>query len=462
MDYPRNSSGYPITQNALNDFEPDQILLGCALTSPYHDSNHGEIAGETGDMGDIEHSPRDPLFWRFHKFVDNISVQRFFPPPLDIALTDIAPDIVLDKSPPQIISQNPFRQPGKITSLPIISENEKGLFGATGIPAISAQFNEPVTGVKPSDFTVNGSPATQVRGTGSGPYVFIGFKSPEIGLSGGTVPVNVTLSLGNITDIAGNHFLGSSWNYTLISPNFDQDRDGLKDGLEIELWLTDPTVSDSDDDTMSDGIEATFSCLNPIVNDKQEDLHMVSVADILTSMNMSNTTHLDFDKDNNTNIEEIQNKMDPCSADSNNRTNSLGDFSLSENSENISDNGNNSQTPFTFMMKKTGGIAGTTSKLQYDSVTKTATSIINGTASAKQVSSTDEMQLKRVLNNSGFFESENFYPPSNGTDYFEYTLIAALNNNLNAVYWTDASKGVAHEVENLPFIISHILNRTGF
>jgi hypothetical protein len=61
-----------------------------------------------------------------------------------------------------------------------------------------------------------------------------------------------------------------------------------------------------------------------------------------------------------------------------------------------------------------------------------------------------------------FFESKSFYPPSNGADYFEYTLIAALNNKLNAVYWTDVSKEVPPNVENLPFILPYILKEVGF
>jgi hypothetical protein len=316
MDYPQSSSGYPLTQNALNDFAPDQILLGCALTNPFHDDNHGELAGETGDMGDIEHSPRDPLFWRFHKFVDSISVQRFFPPIVEVSPTDVSDNIMADSFSPQIISQNPFRHPGKITSLPNITENEKGLFGMTGIPAISAQFSEPVTGIKPSDFKVNGSPATQVKGIGSGPYVFVGFETPEIESSNNTIPINVTLSSGNITDIVGNRFQGSSWNYTLVRPDIDQDNDGLKNSIEIESTLTDPAMADSDGDTLSDGTETISKCLNPLVNDKNKHMHMVTISDLLASMNMNNATGLDYDKDSRTNIEEVKNNTDPCSANS--------------------------------------------------------------------------------------------------------------------------------------------------
>jgi hypothetical protein len=123
------------------------------LTDPYHDDRHGSIGG---DMGSTASSPRDPIFWRFHKFIDNISVHRFFrPTTLGAALC-----ATTDTVPPRIISQNPFRLYPYITTLPTISEKEKGLFGVSGVSAISAQFDEPVTGIKPTDFTVNGYPAT--------------------------------------------------------------------------------------------------------------------------------------------------------------------------------------------------------------------------------------------------------------------------------------------------------------
>ena len=91
MDYPSKSSRYPIVQDSLLDFEPDQVLLGCVLTNPYHDDRHGTIGR---DMASIAHSPRDPVFWRLHKFIDNVSVQRFFPPITSTSLTT-APELSL-------------------------------------------------------------------------------------------------------------------------------------------------------------------------------------------------------------------------------------------------------------------------------------------------------------------------------------------------------------------------------
>jgi hypothetical protein len=512
MDYPKNSSNYPLAQNSLGDFEPDQVLLGCALTQPYHDGRHGAMNGRMGtgsDMADTAHSPRDPIFWRLHKFLDNVSVQRFFPPLTDVTFESITGDVAVDTVPPQIIAQNPFILYPYITSLPTISEKEKGLFGITDVPAISAQFNEPVTGVKASDFRVNGSPATQVSGTGVGPYVFIGFKSPEMTLLSNRLPVNVTLSSGNITDISGNRFEGSSWNYTLVRPDIDQDKDGLKDELEVNVIRTNPTDEDSDKDTILDGEEAVTDCLNPLVSDAEiigmtmqdinrtiteprgmtmQDINRTITEPRGMTMQDINRIHADFDRDNKTNVEEVQNKTDPCSIESsssllttdiiikgtnitsqenfNSKSLPSNNMTSAISASNIIDSDNNNNTnvtmPFAFLIKKTGGIAGTSSQLQYDSFSKTAVSIVNGNESKRQISSADEVVAKQILNDSGFFDSKSFYPPApNSADYFEYTIIATLNGKLQAIYWTDASKDVPYGISNLPYILYHILGSGG-
>jgi hypothetical protein len=455
MDYPKSSSGYPLVQNSLSDFEPDMRLLGCALTYPYHDGRHGAIGR---DMGSTLHAPRDPIFWKLHKFLDNVAALRFLPSTAGIALRAI------DSDPPQIIFQNPFALYPYLTSLPTISENEKGIFGMSGVEAISAQFSEPVIGIQPSDFRVNGSPATQVSGTGAGPYVFIGFKSPGIG------PVNATLAAGNITDVAGNPFEGSSWEYILVDPNFDKDTDGLKDELEVNLMRTSPFTLDSDGDSIPDGIEATTKCLNPIVNDAEDmDISMtmglinettgtgvdmtMGLINETTGTDIINETSLDLDRDNKTNVQEFQMKTDPCSSSKSfddNIANMVGGISMVDNST--------ITLPFTLTIKKSGGPVGTSSDLQYDSFNKTSVSIMNGTKSTRQLSSADEILAKRILNDSGFFDSKSFYPPAlDNEDSFEYTLSATLNGKSHAIYWTDASEGVPNGIRNLPFIMSYVL-----
>ena len=45
-DAPKSGSRFPANQDSLNDFEPNQRLLGCALTSPFHNDVHVAIDGD--------------------------------------------------------------------------------------------------------------------------------------------------------------------------------------------------------------------------------------------------------------------------------------------------------------------------------------------------------------------------------------------------------------------------------
>ena len=288
---------FPAKQQRLIDFEPDQELLGCVLTHPYHNTVHGEVGGEDGDMNSPATAPIDPLFWRFHKFIDGVSVDRFFPD-----RTNISFGAVSDTSPPRVFSQNPFRLNPYITNLPVISEQERNLFGVTNVQALSAEFDEPVVGVKAGDFVVNGHPATQVSGQGKGPYVFIGLEPQHLG------PINVTFSSGNITDKSGNNFEGSSWQYFLVEDNKDKDNDGVEDGLEVNVLRTNPTIADTDNDGIPDGIEATSSCLNPLVSDS----HPMKISSI--GMNETEDARIDSDEDGLSNLDEFTGNRDPCSS----------------------------------------------------------------------------------------------------------------------------------------------------
>ena len=96
------------------DFEPDLELLGCALTYTYHNDRHVAIGNDTGDMSFPPTAPKDPIFWRLHKFIDNISMKRFFP-----AVTDTETITTQDTIPPRVFSQNPFRLNPYITGLTI-------------------------------------------------------------------------------------------------------------------------------------------------------------------------------------------------------------------------------------------------------------------------------------------------------------------------------------------------------
>jgi hypothetical protein len=71
---------------------------------------------------------------------------------------------------------------------------------------VEVHFNEPVTGVRAQDLLINGQPATNLLGLGSGPYVFQ-FPAPAPG------PVTFTWGSHQITDYGevSNRFAGGSW-----------------------------------------------------------------------------------------------------------------------------------------------------------------------------------------------------------------------------------------------------------
>lgn len=83
----------------------------------------------------------------------------------------------------------------------------------TRIDAVEVQFNEAVSGVAAADLLINGSPATNVTGAGSGPYRF-SFPPPELGLA------QFAWAEGHgITDLNANAFAGGSWTNTIVSPD---------------------------------------------------------------------------------------------------------------------------------------------------------------------------------------------------------------------------------------------------
>ena len=257
------------TQDSLNDFEPDKELLGCVLTHPYHNLRHVAIGGDGGDMSSTDKAPMDPMFWKLHKFINEVSEARDGLTPFgtigndtasleinnlipnatiteldanDIALEQITSDAaevpINDTSPPQIESRDPQ------TILPFIVDT---------LREVGVTFNEAVKDVLPNDLVVNDSPARSVEGLGLGPYIFSGFNQTAPG------PVNVTLLPGHVTDLNDNMFKGDTWNYTIVKSNSDVDDDGILDGLEISEFLTDPTIPDTDEDSIPDGAEVDIS-----------------------------------------------------------------------------------------------------------------------------------------------------------------------------------------------------------
>lgn len=102
-----------------------------------------------------------------------------------------------------------------IDTLPPVVGRARPTPGATvgDLTRLEVTFNEPVTGVDAADLRVNGQPASQVVGSGAGPYTFE-FAPPAAGV------VQITWSPDHgIRDAspAANLFGATGWNYQLNS-----------------------------------------------------------------------------------------------------------------------------------------------------------------------------------------------------------------------------------------------------
>lgn len=452
-------------EDSLGDFNSNRSTLGCVLTSPFHDSVHMRIGQEIdidqdgevedlGDMSDAVTAPKDPVFWMWHSYINEISKNRtaMEPSSIDKGFLIMDASMSSDTTKPQIVSQNPFRIQPFITELPKITEQERDLFGLVDVEAISVEFNEPVTGIKADSLVVNGSASTQVNGSGAGPYVFIGFEPPSIG------SVNVKVLPENIIDLSGNNFAGDSWNYVLVNKESDMDLDGAKDDIEVDILLTDPQTNDTDSDTMPDGFEAISGCLDPLVDDR----HLMDIAG-----NIVNNNSRDQDEDGISSIDEFRIGTDPCVTDQiQNESATINSFTELDDHPNeslISDslipNEEQSNESFTLEIKRIGGLSGENVKISYNSINKELVLVTDSNETSKQLSKTEESTASRALINSGFFDAQNSYPPTpNSTDYQEYTIIAALNGQINSVYFTTTSEDVPETIKNLPFYLASMLN----
>ncbi len=210
----RPDNNYPCDQGGgeqrLADFF-SQDLLGCAVEAPWHNLVHVRIGG---DMNRLE-SPVDGIFWRWHNFVDDISIT--------------AKSEGIFKTYAQYVS--PFFLYKYLVEFP--SE-------------VVVEFDAPVTGVQPSNLTVSGSPATTVTGSASGPYVFTGYAPPELG------PVMIAFDSTSVEDTAGAAVSSYVFTHVLIDSIGDNDADGLSNGEEVVDYGTNPENSDSDGDGVSD------------------------------------------------------------------------------------------------------------------------------------------------------------------------------------------------------------------
>jgi hypothetical protein len=178
----------------------------------------------------IKTTPRDPLFWEYHKWVSGYGPD--YVPLARARNTTVAPVSVLTAWE-GIKAQGP---PGVTAVFP-----PKGV-AVAAVPGIQVLFWEPVTGVVAGDLTVNGSAATTVVGSGS-EYVFSGFAVPASPPAGGTVPLAVELAAGAIQDLAGTPFGGDGWPYQLAH---DQDGDGIPDAEDNCPAVANPDQTSTD------------------------------------------------------------------------------------------------------------------------------------------------------------------------------------------------------------------------
>jgi hypothetical protein len=241
-------------QRRLGDYPSNRTLLGCTATHPWHNTVHTSIGG---DMLNPQFSPRDPIFWRWHNFVDVISQERLGifaaqladrnPNDQNMPILPTGPDA--QDSPPHVVYQVPFRLYRYLD----------------GLESFQVEFDQPVSGVSADDLRVNGQPATSVTNEDNQRFVFSGFPRPGLG------KVEVKLVSGGIKNLYNTLFEGETWRYHIVDPSIDEDRDGLLSRDELDIHLTNPIDRDSDDDGLSDGDEVRIYNTRPLMWDSDRD-----------------------------------------------------------------------------------------------------------------------------------------------------------------------------------------------
>jgi hypothetical protein len=94
---------------------------------------------------------------------------------------------------------------------------------------------------------------------------------------------------------------------------------------------------------------------------------------------------------------------------------------------------------FRFEYEKSGGIAGISEKITFDSKTGVITSDRSTTGRVeKQLSAADIESIKQAISQAGFFEMGELYPPKSGVaDFFSYSLMVTMDGQNHTVNWVD-------------------------
>ncbi|MCB0217139.1 MAG: tyrosinase family protein [Chloroflexi bacterium] len=239
----------------LRDYPANRRLLGCTATHPWHNSVHTAIGG---DMLNPQFSPRDPIFWRWHSFVDVVSQERMGVfaaalldrlDPNDQRMPSLPNGLDGQDSPPHVVYQVPFRLYRFLD----------------GLERFEVEFDQAVSGVRAEDLTINGVPARTLTRESNQRYVFSGFPAPDLGR------LEVKLAPGGIKNVYNVGYAGDSWRYFVVDPSIDEDRDGLLSREELDVTLTSPIDRDSDEDGLSDGDEVRLYGTRPLMWDSDLD-----------------------------------------------------------------------------------------------------------------------------------------------------------------------------------------------
>lgn len=153
------------------------------------------------DKKSIPQETNDLAVWRLLNNNDLSNYSEYVISDLNLngSITTLSGPIGFDYNPPTVSAVSPVS--GEI-SPPINS--------------ISITFNEVVRGltvyhgILAEQLIVNGNAATNITGSGSGPYVFSGFN-----FTSGSISVQLLGSGDGINDISGNRLVDSNWNYIL-------------------------------------------------------------------------------------------------------------------------------------------------------------------------------------------------------------------------------------------------------